>query len=1088
MSARKLTYDELFERLERAEAALEALRRGEVDTLIGEAEPLVVRQKSAEDELDRLRAEAERLAADWQATFDASNDAIWILDNHQKVLRSNRAAEAAFRVPMEKMTGRRCWELLHGTQRPIPGCPFLPMRKSMQRESLEVQIGKRWFSVTVDPLRDAAGRLTGAVHIARDITEAKKTEEALHESEEKYRLLAETTRDIILLHDLEGRITYVNRAGLEMTGFEASAALGKSIAEFIPAEHLAAMKDRRRRRRAGEKGFYNYEAEFLDKQGRRVPVEVNSSPLVRKGKQTEILIVARDITRRKRGEEALRQSEERFRQLAESSPVGIYIIQDGLFRYVNRAFTELTGYRTDEIVGRLGPVEMTHPEDRAELADSLRRAAAGEPTKSHFEFRGLRKDGSVIYCEVHGRLTEFEGRPEFIGTIIDISERIRAEQRIKESEETYRNLFHNAQVGLFRTRISDGKILESNEQLARMFGYETREEFIKEYATAGNYVDPGTRERMVEEIKSKGYIENFEARFYRKDRSIFWARYSARIYPEKGWIEGVAQDITEQKKSEEQKRRRLAELELLNRVTSALRVARTVADAAPIFLRETLAALDFPAGSVWIYDASSGELRMEAAEGWFSGLPVKALKPDEGIAGLVFSSGRAHVSEDFSADAATHPDMRAVIPPGWGGVAVPIQAMERPAGVFFVSYPSSRRVQAEEVSLLESLARMAGIAIHRMALHEETLRKLGQLQTMRTIDQTIANILDLGFALDIICAQVQEKLAVDAVGVLVYSPHELTLNWAAGHGFRDTAYRHAGARLGEDYAGRAALEQRVVVVDDIRGCEPPFGRLAALAGEDFVAYAAAPLVTKGKIKGVMEVFQRSPARRGKDWLEFFESLALQAAIAIDNLQLFESLQRGKVELMSAYEAAIEGWAKALDLRDKETEGHTRRVTDLTETVARAMGVPDSQILHMKRGALLHDVGKIGIPDSILLKPDKLTEEEWKVMRRHPQLAYEMISAIEYLKPAVEIPYCHHEKWDGTGYPRGLKGEQIPLAARIFAVVDVFDALTSDRPYRKAWTRQEALDYIRNEAGRHFDPKVVEVFMRVIAEQESGHKS
>jgi PAS domain S-box-containing protein len=962
MSSRELTYEELLERLERAEAALEALRRGEVDTLIGAVEPLVVRQKSAEDELDRLRAEAERLAAEWQATFDSSSDAIWILDAHQKVLRSNRAAEAAFRVPVEKMTGRRCWELVHGTQRPIPGCPFPSMRKSMRRESLEMQIGERWFSVTVDPLRDAAGRLTGAVHIARD------------------------------------------------------------------------------------------------------------------------------ITRRKRGEEALRHSEERFRMLAESSPVGIYIIQDGLFRYVNRAFTELTGYRKDEIVGRLGPVEMTHPEDRAEIAERLRRAAAGEPEKGHYEFRGLRKDGSVIYCEVHGRMTEFEGRPAFIGTIVDISERMRAEERIRESEETYRNLFHNAQVGLFRTRISDGKVLESNEQLARMFGYENREEFIKEYITSANYVDPGTRERMVEEIKSKGYIENFEARFYRKDRSIFWARYSARIYPDKGWIEGVAEDITEQKKSEEQKKRRLAEFELLNRVTSALQVARTVADAAPIFVRETLAALDFPAGSVWIYDAPSGELRMEAAEGWITGLPVKALKPDEGIAGLVFSSGKTYISEDFSTDKATHPDMKAAIPLGWGGVAVPIQALEGPAGVFFVSYPSSRRVQAEEVSLLESLARMAGIAIHRMALHDETLRKLGQLQTMRTIDQTIANILDLRFALDIICAQVQEKLAVDAVGILVYSPHELTLNWAAGRGFRGAAYRHAGARLGEDYAGRTALEQRVIVVDDIRHCEPPFARQAALAGEDFVAYAAAPLVTKGKVKGVMEVFQRSPARRGKDWLEFFESLALQAAIAIDNLQLFESLQRSQVELMSAYDAVIEGWARALDLRDKEMEGHTRRVTDLTEAVARAMGVSDPQILQMRRGALLHDVGKIGIPDSILLKPGKLTEEEWEVMRRHPRLAYEMLSAIRYLAPAVEIPYCHHEKWDGTGYPRGLKGEQIPLAARIFAVVDVYDAMTSDRPYRKARTRQEALDYIRNEGGRHFDPKVVEVFMRVVAEEETGHKS
>lgn len=1087
------------------------------------------------------------------------------------------------------------------------------MRKSLRRESLVMQAGGRWFNITVDPMRDKAGRLTGAVHIARDITEARKIEESLHESEEKYRLLAETTRDIILLHDLDGRITYVNRAGLEMTGFTPEEAVGKSVVDFIPAEQLAGLRERRDKRRAGEKGLLHYEAEFVDKHKRLVPVEVNSSPVVRKGKRTEVLIVARDITERKRAEQSLRRSEERFRRLAESSPIGIYIIQDGLFRYVNRTFLELTGYAEDEVVGRLGPVEMTHPDDRERIATALKLAAAGETTETRYEFRGLRKDGSVIYCEVHGRLTEFEGRAAFIGTIADVSKRVRAEERIRESEETYRNLFQNAQVGLFRTRISDGKILESNEQLARMFGYDTREEFIREYTTSGNYVDPGTREKMLALIKRDGHIENFEARFYRKDRSVFWARFTARIYPEKGWIEGVAEDITEhkkavqllleseeryrnildvapvgiavhqdgkivfanpaglalmgtqspedmvgkpiaevihpegletaldrirrmlagekelypvedryvrldgkvidvevmasplnyegrpavqvivrditeQKKAEDQKRRRLAELELLDKVTAALRQARSISEAVPILLRETLAAMAFPAGSVWLYDASTDELRMEAAEGWISKLPLKIHRPEEGIAGLVFSTGKSHVSADFSVDPATHPGLRAAVPPGWGGAAVPILALEGPIGVFFVSSPSSRAVHAEEVSLLESLARMAGIALQRMALYEETLRKFGQLQTMRTIDQTIANILDLRLALDIICAQAQEKLAVDAVGVLLFSPYELTLSWAAGRGFRGSSYGLARIKLGEGYAGRAALEQRTVVVEDIRVSEPPFRRLQALAAEGFVSYAAAPLVVRGQLKGLMEVFQRFPARRGKEWVEFFESLALQTAIAVDNLQLYENLQRSNVELLSAYEATIEGWARALDLRDKETEGHTRRVTELAEAVARAMDVPDAQILHLRRGAMLHDVGKIGVPDSILLKPGELTEEEWEVMRRHPVLAYEMLSAIEYLKPAVEIPYCHHEKWDGRGYPRGLKGEQIPLAARIFAVVDVFDALTSDRPYRKAWTRQKALDYIRKEAGRHFDPRVVEVFMRVVAEHESGRKS
>ncbi len=191
------------------------------------------------------------------------------------------------------------------------------------------------------------------------------------------------------------------------------------------------------------------------------------------------------------------------------------------------------------------------------------------------------------------------------------------------------------------------------------------------------------------------------------------------------------------------------------------------------------------------------------------------------------------------------------------------------------------------------------------------------------------------------------------------------------------------------------------------------------------------------------------------------------------------MQRSNLELGLAYDAALEGWTRALDLRDQETEGHTQRVTDLAVQLARAMGLPDEEIVHIRRGALLHDIGKMGIPDRILLKPDALTAEEWEIMRKHPVYAYEMLHPIPYLRQALEIPYCHHEKWDGTGYPRGLKGEQIPLAARLFAVVDVWDALRSNRPYRKAWSDAEALEYIREQAGKHFDPAVVEVFLKLL---------
>lgn len=180
---------------------------------------------------------------------------------------------------------------------------------------------------------------------------------------------------------------------------------------------------------------------------------------------------------------------------------------------------------------------------------------------------------------------------------------------------------------------------------------------------------------------------------------------------------------------------------------------------------------------------------------------------------------------------------------------------------------------------------------------------------------------------------------------------------------------------------------------------------------------------------------------------------------------------------------IEGWPEFLSLRNRETEEHILHVTEMTVALARMLEISESEIVHIRRGALLHDIGRIGIPDAILLTPDKLTDNEWTVMRKHPNYAYDLLYPIEYLRPCLAIPYSHHERWDGTGYPQGLKGEQIPLAARIFAVADVYDALLSDRPYRPSLSKEKALEHIRARAGSHFDPAIVEVFTIMIEDHE-----
>ena len=207
-----------------------------------------------------------------------------------------------------------------------------------------------------------------------------------------------------------------------------------------------------------------------------------------------------------------------------------------------------------------------------------------------------------------------------------------------------------------------------------------------------------------------------------------------------------------------------------------------------------------------------------------------------------------------------------------------------------------------------------------------------------------------------------------------------------------------------------------------------------------------------------------------------EAFAGQAAAALRNSSLYERLQKANAELVNSYESSIELLSKTLDLRDHETEGHSLRVADMSTALARAFGMDDESVVLMRRGALLHDIGKIGIPDAILLKPGPLDDEEMNVMRKHPAIARELFEGIPFLRDAIDVPWCHHEKWDGSGYPRGIAGNDIPLAARVFAVVDVWDALTHDRPYRKAMSETESLKIITKDTGSHFDPRIVQFFL------------
>lgn len=354
-------------------------------------------------------------------------------------------------------------------------------------------------------------------------------------------------------------------------------------------------------------------------------------------------------------------------------------------------------------------------------------------------------------------------------------------------------------------------------------------------------------------------------------------------------------------------------------------------------------------------------------------------------------------------------------------------------------------------------------------------RQLERLAALRSIDTAIVGNLDQRTTLSVILEQVTSRLGVHAASVHQIHPQTRTLILVASRGFRGSGPLATRRIWTDGLAERVAAERQMMhVADVLEESARASGQL--VPGEGFRGYVGLPLTTRGQTRGVLEVFQRGPLEPDGDWFDFLHALAGQCVIALEHLSMFDGLQQANLDLALAYDRTLEGWSRALELRDYETEGHSRRVTRLTLRLANALGVSDEECVHIRRGALLHDIGKMAIPDSILLKPSALTKDEWHIMRQHPTYAHDLLAPIPFLRPALDIPFCHHECWDGSGYPRGLQSESIPIAARIFTVVDVWDALTHSRPYRGAWPEAMVRDYIHSLAARQFDPAIVRTFL------------
>jgi PAS domain S-box-containing protein/putative nucleotidyltransferase with HDIG domain len=611
---------------------------------------------------------------------------------------------------------------------------------------------------------------------------------------------------------------------------------------------------------------------------------------------------------------------------------------------------------------------------------------------------------------------------------------MRKESRAKSkriSKERYRLSFYDNPQPMWMFDPGTLKFLDVNQAALDKYGF-TREEFLG--MTIADIRPQEDLDKLLETVKTRDGLQTTgEWRHILKDGRIIDVEISSQIMEWKGrkTIMVVAQDITRRKSTERELR-------------GSLERYHNTLD----HMLEGYQIIDFDWRYIYLNEAAArqaqhapDELLMHTMMEVYPGIENTAMFSM--LKRCMANRVPQHMENEFK-----YPNGNS----GWFELSIqPI-----PEGLLILSIDITDRKLAET----------------------KIRSQLEFVTALRQIDIAVLSSVDLKTTLKISLRLVSEQLGVDAANVLLLEPTSNQLKFSCGYGFRSAAIEHSRLRVGEGLAGRVLLERRTIRVPALKSSHE-FLRRELLEGEGFESYIGLPLIAKGRARGVLEIFQRSPLRPELEWLNSLEVMANQAAIAVDNAALFTDAQRSNSELTLAYESTLEGWSAALDLRDKETEGHTQRVTALTLELARAMGVFDSELAHMRRGALLHDIGKMGVPDHILLKPGTLSDEDWSQMRKHPVFAFDMLSHIAYLRPALDIPYCHHERWDGSGYPRGLKRDEIPFSARIFAVVDVYDALTSDRPYRKGWSKRETLEYIRLQSGSHFDPKVVEAFLIII---------
>lgn len=784
------------------------------------------------------------------------------------------------------------------------------------------------------------------------------------------------------------------------------------------------------------------------------------------------------------------QQKDLLQKIIDVNPAGLAVLTSTelVHQIANPAYRAITPHPEIDPVGL--PIEQVWSGETGKIAREMIEnfLASGKDSQSE-KFSVTLNNGEehTFYYRLHA--IQWDGQQSVVGVVWDISELEEAHRQTEQLvvEATRRTDELTAVIDSLPEAViivdTEGNIVQVNPAVSKLVGFDITTFSKENNATRLRIRHLDGRLITNEEMP---YAQALQGRPVRNQRIVISGPEEQDVHVMASASPIYANDVLEgavvvwSDVSEIVQRRQ--ELEVLVKVASALRNAIILDEMFPLVLNQVIDLLNVEGANLMIPDSATGDIVVRMGVGVWTHITGQRIPSGRGVTSQVIAEGQPYLNNDIQSDdrllkTIFTGDLKC-------GACIPLRSHSLNIGALWVG--RNTPISEEDVRLLTAIADIAASSIYRARLFEQTQLRFQRLSALHSIDMAITSSLDLQLTLSVLLDQVVSQMNVDAADILLFDPALHWLEFASGRGFLQPSARTEHQRLGDSPAGKVALERRVISLSDLSK-EDILTEQWLSPEEGFESYFAAPLIAKGQVKGVLELFNRQPYHPDSEWLEFLETLATQAAIALDSAELFERLQRSNEELSMAYDATIEGWSRALELRDQETHGHAQRVTELTIRLARRLSVRDEEIPHYRRGVLLHDIGKMAIPDSILLKDSTLTPEEKEIMKRHPVYAYELLQPIAYLKPAIDIPYAHHEWWDGSGYPRGLKGEEIPMAARIFAVVDVWDALRSDRSYRMAWPVQKVIEHIRSLSGTHFDPKVVEEFIKMMQNGEPSSR-